>query len=148
MMVNRPMDTQYFSSTDNFYCQTVGTNRALNLQSDSVTYDPANPPTGATVSGQFPKTTFVYSGQAVNNDLACLSVTGNVTPAENNPTNYVVTVKNNGQATQTSYTVNLMRQGGVQIGSVAGTSITSDQTITYTIPWTPTTIGATLYMER
>ena len=148
MMVNRPMDTQYFSSTDNFYCQTVGTNRALNLQSDSVTYDPANPPTGATVSGQFPKTTFVYSGQAVNNDLACLSVTGNVTPAENNPTNYVVTVKNNGQATQTSYTVKLMRQGGVQIGSVAGTSITSDQTITYTIPWTPTTIGATfLYGE-
>jgi len=59
LMVNRPMDTNYFSSSDNFYCQTVGTNRALKLYSDSTTYDPANPPaTGATMSGQFPKTTF------------------------------------------------------------------------------------------
>jgi len=56
MMVQRPMDTQYYSSMDYFYCQTVGTNRARDIYSDSTTYDPANPPAGATVSGQFPKT--------------------------------------------------------------------------------------------
>ncbi|HNT51903.1 MAG TPA: hypothetical protein PKH19_00775, partial [Candidatus Syntrophosphaera sp.] len=57
MMVNRPMDAVYYSSMDNFQAQTIGTNRALNIYSDSTTYDPAAPPTGATLSGQFPKTT-------------------------------------------------------------------------------------------
>jgi hypothetical protein len=59
MMVNRPMDTQYFSSSDYFDCQTVGTNRTRNTQSDSTTFDPANPPASPTISGQFPKTTFM-----------------------------------------------------------------------------------------
>lgn len=60
IMVNRPMDTVYYSSSDNFYCQTIGTARSLKIVSDSTTYDPANPPTtGATLSGQFPKTTFL-----------------------------------------------------------------------------------------
>ncbi len=63
MMVNRPMDTEYFDSTDNFACQTIGTARSRKLQSDTVTYDPAAPAT-ATPTGQFPKTTlfFVVSG--------------------------------------------------------------------------------------
>jgi len=58
MMVNRPMDTTYFSSMDNFYAQTVGTDRALRVQADGTQYDPANPPAGMTPTGQFPKTTF------------------------------------------------------------------------------------------
>jgi len=60
MMVNRPLDTQYFSSSDFFQCQTVGTNRSRNVQADATTYDPANPPATATISGQFPKTTFYF----------------------------------------------------------------------------------------
>lgn len=56
MMVNRPMDTIYFNSSDNFLCQTEGTSRARRVQSDDTLFDPANPPTDATVSGQFPKT--------------------------------------------------------------------------------------------
>lgn len=66
MFVNRPMDADYFSSSDNFLCQTIGADRSLNSQSDSTTYDPAAPPAGPTISGQFPKTTFVYTGQAPN----------------------------------------------------------------------------------
>ncbi|MDP3114947.1 MAG: carboxypeptidase regulatory-like domain-containing protein [Candidatus Cloacimonadaceae bacterium] len=58
MMVNRPMDTQYFSPSDVFYSQTVGTNRSLHIYSDGTQYFPENPPTGATPTGQFPKTTF------------------------------------------------------------------------------------------
>ena len=58
MMVNRPLDSQYYSSEDKFYCQTIGTNRALKIQSDSQSFDPANPPTNPNLSGQFPKTTF------------------------------------------------------------------------------------------
>lgn len=60
VMWNRPMDTQYFSSSDYFKCQTVGTNRARNKYSDTETWDPENM-TAGTVTGQFPKTTFVLS---------------------------------------------------------------------------------------
>ncbi|HNQ44424.1 MAG TPA: hypothetical protein PKI59_08330, partial [Candidatus Cloacimonadota bacterium] len=143
MMVLRPMDIEYYESSDTFYCQTIGTTRAAKISSDTVTYDPANPPATPTISGQFPKTTFVYTGQGVTNDLACLGVTGNTTPPANTATNYVVTVKNNGQSTQSSYTVRLMREGGVQIGSVTGTTIAENQTLTYSIPWTPTSPGQT-----
>ncbi|MDP2400948.1 MAG: carboxypeptidase regulatory-like domain-containing protein, partial [Actinomycetota bacterium] len=59
MMVQRPMDTAYFSSLDYFDCQTVGTNRSRNVQSDGTAYDPANPPATSTLSGQFPRTTFM-----------------------------------------------------------------------------------------
>ena len=65
MLVNRPMDTAYFSSTDYFYAQTVGTNRALKLQSDSTTYD-VNALTGGTLSGQFPKTTLMLTPLSPN----------------------------------------------------------------------------------
>ncbi|MBW6514598.1 MAG: carboxypeptidase regulatory-like domain-containing protein [Candidatus Syntrophosphaera sp.] len=59
LMFNRPMDSTYFSSSDQFLCQTVGSNRARNVYSDSTLYDPANPPAGGTPTGQFPKTGFV-----------------------------------------------------------------------------------------
>ena len=76
MMVQRPMDTDYYSSSDNFYGLTIGTSRTLKVQSDSTPYDPANPPTGTTPVGQVPKITFFYTGQQIVNDLACLSITG------------------------------------------------------------------------
>ncbi|HNQ44513.1 MAG TPA: choice-of-anchor D domain-containing protein, partial [Candidatus Cloacimonadota bacterium] len=60
VMFNRPMDTQYYSSADYFKCQTVGTNRARNVYSDTVVYDPAAP-TAGTLTGQFPMTTFTMT---------------------------------------------------------------------------------------
>ncbi|MDD4309323.1 MAG: carboxypeptidase regulatory-like domain-containing protein, partial [Candidatus Cloacimonetes bacterium] len=149
MMVNRPMDTDYFDSTDNFAAQTIGTDRALKLYSDTTTFDPTAPPTtGATLSGQFPKTTFFYTGQGITNDLGILSLSGNTTPSAQSAWNYTIAVKNNGQATQTSYTVKLFKEGDVEIGSVAGTSITEAQTIEYTIPWTPTVVGPTFLYAK
>ncbi|HNQ43593.1 MAG TPA: choice-of-anchor D domain-containing protein, partial [Candidatus Cloacimonadota bacterium] len=58
MMVNRVYDTTYFSSSDLFYSQTVGTNRSLNIYSDSTIFDPLAPPADVLLSGVFPKTTF------------------------------------------------------------------------------------------
>jgi len=142
MMVNRPMDTQYYSSSDNFLCQTGTQMRALKLYSDSTTYDPAAP-AAATATGQFPKTTIFYTGQAITNDLGCLSITGNLTPSVGSATPYTITIKNNGSATQTNYQVKLMKQGDVEVGSVNGTSIASMQTMQYQIPWTPTATGPT-----
>ncbi len=143
MMVQRPMDTQYYSSSDNFQAQTVGTNRARKVQNDSTVYDPANPPASATVSGQFPKTTIFYSGQAIVNDLGCLSISGNTTPSVGAATPYTVTIKNNGTAVQNDYTVKLMKEGGVLLSSIPGVTINSHQTLDLTINWTPTDTGAT-----
>jgi hypothetical protein len=142
MMVKRPLDGAYYSSSDNFLCQTIGTNRARVLYSDSIDYDPAAPAPG-TLSGQFPKTTFFYTDQALVNDLGCLSVSGNITPSAGSSWDYTVTVKNNGTAVQDNYQVKLFKEGNVEVGSVNGTTINSMQTLQFTIPWTPATVGQT-----
>jgi hypothetical protein len=143
MMVNRPMDTQYYSTQDLFQAQTVGTTRARNVYSDGTLFDPANPPADAALSGQFPKTTLFYTGQMIVNDLGCLSITGNTTPSVGAATDYVVTIKNNGTAAQSNYQVKLMKEGGIEVGSVNGSTIESLQTLQYSIPWTPTAMGPT-----
>jgi len=76
VMINRPMDTQYYSSSDNFQAQTIGTNRARKIQSDSVTYDPAAP-AAATAVGQFPKTTFLVIPGGVGDILGTVNGPGN-----------------------------------------------------------------------
>ncbi|HPC51368.1 MAG TPA: CARDB domain-containing protein, partial [Candidatus Cloacimonas acidaminovorans] len=143
MMVERVMDSTWHSSSDLFACQTIGTNRALNIYSDSIDYDPANPPTGTAASGKFPKTTFFYTGQGIGNDLACLSITGNTTPSVGQSYQYVVTVKNNGQNAQNTYTVKLMQTGDVELASLPGLPINEAQTLTYTFNWTPSVAGPT-----
>ena len=74
IMVNRPMDTEWFNASDNFLCQTIGTTRALYLYSDSTTFDPAAP-AAATAIGQFPKTTlfFVVDGMGALNGNVTVS---------------------------------------------------------------------------
>ena len=78
MMVNRPLAGEYHSSGDNFQCQTIGTNRSRKLQSDSIEYNPAAPAAG-TLSGQFPKTTFMVIPGNIGH------ITGVVTGAGNAP---------------------------------------------------------------
>lgn len=65
VMVERPMDADYFSSSDNFVVQS-GTvaSRTRKVQSDSTDYDPANPPT-ATPVATFPKATFMFITQGM-----------------------------------------------------------------------------------
>ncbi|HNQ44315.1 MAG TPA: hypothetical protein PKI59_07785, partial [Candidatus Cloacimonadota bacterium] len=58
LLVERPMDTQYYSYSDVFKTQTIGTSRARNAYSDWDDYDPASPPDEDNLSGSFPKTTF------------------------------------------------------------------------------------------
>jgi hypothetical protein len=75
-MVERPMDTQYYSPSDVFVTQTVGTNRALNMNSDSTDYDPMAPPAGATATGAFPKTTFFLVVDGMGSLEGTVSVAG------------------------------------------------------------------------
>ncbi|MDI3503371.1 MAG: large repetitive protein, partial [Candidatus Cloacimonadota bacterium] len=77
--VNRPMDTQYYSSSDKFRAQTIGTNRARKYQSDSTTIDPTNPSDSGTLSGTFPMTTFLGFPGGVGH------LSGNVTGIDNAP---------------------------------------------------------------
>ncbi|MBW6514321.1 MAG: choice-of-anchor D domain-containing protein, partial [Candidatus Syntrophosphaera sp.] len=60
LYAQRPMDTVYYSSSDNFQAQTLGTNRARKLISDSVAYDPLAPSAAGTLSGTFAKTSFSF----------------------------------------------------------------------------------------
>ena len=61
MLVSRPMDTSSFSASDFFNCETIGTNRSLNTQSNSALFDPAAPPATFLMSGTFPKITIFMS---------------------------------------------------------------------------------------
>jgi len=148
MMVQRPMDTAYCSGYDYFLAQTIGSTRALKVQSDSTPYDPANPPAGTTPTGQFPKTTIFYIEQGVENDLAALNISGSTSCNVGSSYVYTITVKNNGTTTQSNYTVKLIQEGGIELGSVEGTTINTMATLQFTIPWTPSTAGETyLYGE-
>jgi hypothetical protein len=95
LMVQRPMDTQYYSSSDYFDCQTIGTARTRKVQSDSTPFDPTNPPT-ATPTGQFPKTTlyFVVDGMG--------ALQGTVTSGGNPLAGATVTVGTGPQQTVTA----------------------------------------------
>jgi len=80
LLAQRPMDTEYFSSSDYFKTQTVGTTRARYVYSDTVPYDPAAPPAAAAtqLTGSFPKTTLFF----ITDDMGALSgtVTSGGTP--------------------------------------------------------------------
>ncbi len=143
MMVNRPMDTDYYSSSDVFLAQTIGTTRARRASSDSTPFDPAAPPTTTATSGLFPKTTFFYTGTAVTTDLGVVSLAGNTTPTSGTASLYTVVVRNNGSATQTNYQVKLFKEGNVELASVAGTSIAPLATAEFNLSWTPSAAGAT-----
>jgi hypothetical protein len=80
MMVQRPMDNWYFNYSDVFFAYTSTANRSRRASSDSITYDPANPPAGdGYLSDVFPYTVFYYSMAELG------SLTGTVTDPQGTP---------------------------------------------------------------
>ncbi|MBM3150430.1 MAG: hypothetical protein FJZ88_10470, partial [Chloroflexi bacterium] len=77
-----------------------------------------------------------------DNDLAALSLTGNVSPSVGNPSNYTVAVSNWGNNAQTNYQVKLYNQDNLELASVAGPVIAPGLTLDVIVPWTPSTQGA------
>ena len=57
LLMQRPMDTQYYSSNDRFLAQTSPINRARRAFNDNEILNPANPPEGS-ATGLFPRTLF------------------------------------------------------------------------------------------
>ena len=76
-------------------------------------------------------------------DMTAQTLTGNPTPSVGTFSNYVLTVCNTGANTESNYSVKLIKEGNVEIASLPGVAITPGQTHNFTIPWTPTTAGAT-----
>ncbi|MDD3535219.1 MAG: carboxypeptidase regulatory-like domain-containing protein [Candidatus Cloacimonetes bacterium] len=143
MMMLRPPDTRAYDYSNFFYTQTIGTTRARIVFGDgSNPFDPAAPPTGTATIGRFPKTTFFFTGvSTIQNDLTCLSITGDVNPGADSPSEYSVRIKNNGQVTQDNYAVRLMQEGGIVLGNLVGNPIMDAEEQTYIFSWIPTTIG-------
>jgi hypothetical protein len=78
-----------------------------------------------------------------DDDLQALSINGSQSPPANVPSEYTVEVRNNGVNTQNNYTVKLMKDGEVELATVAGTTIESGEIIAYDFIWTPTETGPT-----
>lgn len=72
-----------------------------------------------------------------DNDLAALSIGGNPTPTVDIESFYTVSVENHGILPQDTYTVKLMREGGVELGTLPGTSIAPGEVQEFSFPWTP-----------
>ncbi len=79
----------------------------------------------------------VWIYKLADNDLAALAVSGNSTPSVGIESTYTISVENVGIQTQDTYTVKLMREGDVEIGSVPGVSIANGEIVEFDIPWTP-----------
>lgn len=73
----------------------------------------------------------------VDNDLLCASVSGNTTPKAGEMSLYIVEVINGGKLTQSNYTVKLMKEGGVELASVAGEAIAFGEKKYHLLFWTP-----------
>jgi len=78
MMVNRPMDTDWYSSSDKFRTQSGADNRARNFYSDTVDSNPMAPGSGS-ITNIYPMTTFVVIPGGVGN------ITGTVTGVDDAP---------------------------------------------------------------
>ncbi|MDR1739533.1 MAG: choice-of-anchor J domain-containing protein [Bacteroidales bacterium] len=79
----------------------------------------------------------IIIGTHPEKDLAAVSIQGNPVPIINTAQNYTVSVKNLGSATQTSYTVNLMKKGETApVASKVGVSIAPDETKNFEFPFT------------
>ncbi|MDZ4182864.1 MAG: choice-of-anchor J domain-containing protein, partial [Candidatus Cloacimonadaceae bacterium] len=144
VLFNRPMDTQYYSSLDYFKCQTVGTNRARNVYSDSITYDPAAPGAVGTVSGQFAKTTFFMTPMGPDPIFA-------ITPANrdfgtvliNTTHNQTFTVMNVGGGTLSVSSITIAGSPFFSLQNLPTlpASLTTGQSVTFTGRYNPTAAG-------
>ncbi|MCB5271707.1 MAG: carboxypeptidase regulatory-like domain-containing protein, partial [Candidatus Cloacimonetes bacterium] len=112
-------------------------NSSLRYQSDSaVALDSAT----GTVSVNRANMKFIMEALDMV-DMKAVSITGPTTPNVNSTVNYVVSVKNYSPTAQSNYTVKLMKGNGVEIASATGTTISPQQTLTFTLPWTPAAVG-------
>jgi len=128
----------YTQNASAFYSPT-NYNSSLRYQSDSSPADAATTGTTAML-----RSNMQFNMEALDiDDMACTAIVGNTTPNVNSTASYAISVKNYSQTAVSNYTVKLMQEGDVEIGSVAGTSIDPQEVLSFNIDWTPTVTGET-----
>jgi hypothetical protein len=70
-----------------------------------------------------------------------MSNAGTALMKEGDPYTFTVEVRNNGANPQTNYTVKLMQEGGIELGSLVGIAIASSEVKKFDFVWTPTMSG-------
>ncbi|MDD2227864.1 MAG: choice-of-anchor J domain-containing protein [Candidatus Cloacimonetes bacterium] len=143
VMWNRPLDTVYFSSSDYFKCQVVGTNRARNITSDSIEYDP-NAMTGGTLTGTFPKTTLIMTPMTGDPVFMVNPATKNFgTVILNSTHNQSFSVVNagGGSLTINSVTISGSPMFSLQNVPTLPVSLNTGQTMVFTGRYSPTAPG-------
>lgn len=118
MLIQRPMDTQFYSSNDKFLAQTDPIHRARRAFSDTVIYDPALPPDG-TATGLFPRTLFAIQ------TISPVDVSGTVINSETGSGIWEASITLSGA---TTYHTTTNTEGQFIIQDVSG-----NNTYTYTI---------------
>jgi hypothetical protein len=71
------------------------------------------------------------------NDLEAVNISGPVALSVGSTGQYTVTVDNIGMNEQNDYSVKLMKEGNIELASIAGLPIQPDETIDYLFSWTP-----------
>ncbi|MCB5279544.1 MAG: carboxypeptidase regulatory-like domain-containing protein [Candidatus Cloacimonetes bacterium] len=128
-----------YTQNASVYYTTTGFNSSLRAQSDS---SPAIDATSGTISTSRSNMRLVMMALDII-DMNALTITGPSTPSVNSETEYTVTVKNYSPNNVDEYTVKLMQEGGIELASVPGTLIEQHQTLSFTLPWTPSVVGET-----
>jgi len=142
LMVQRPMDSGYFSSSDKFYCQTDTMFRARNAYHDTQLLDPANPPaSGFVLNGQYPKIRITYTAQSIASDLSCSQVISDKVVTLGATEQVQVKINNYGYEDQDNYIVNLKKGDGELLATALGNPVSAGQTLIQTLMWVPTTPG-------
>jgi hypothetical protein len=68
LMFQRPFENSYYGSTNYFVCYNTTPLIARKLNSDTIIYDPANPPaTGGSLEAYYPVTRFLFVASVVSN---------------------------------------------------------------------------------
>jgi len=71
------------------------------------------------------------------NDLSAAGIDGSVTPLANQQSIFTVNVENFGSTAQSDFTVKLMKNDSILIGSMPGATLAPGQVMGFDIPWTP-----------
>lgn len=148
---NGKIDMLYGPSIGNpsFASASIGINM---LPGGPGNYFSVTPGTTATASSTSPNNAVsAYPGEgtlyefnpivAIPHDLSGVSLTGEDAPIIGSASVYSITVRNRGSLTQTDYQIKLFHGQAIEIGSVPGTPIQPSQNLTFTIPWTPSSVG-------
>ncbi len=81
------------------------------------------------------------SDMLMANDLAAVSIIGPTSPTAGTVSEYTITVTINGINAQNNYTVRLLLNGYVTVGSVPGLELQPQQSLNYVVTWVPANPG-------